>query len=329
MNVFRRTYGVREPLRLASSETGLHDEVARYARWRAAPPPARDPGGLTVVLAGELAYNPDRVLALALAAVQDEARRLGIPFVFHYKEAPQRALLRGEWPLLADLAVGADAFVASSAAERDHLLAMLPGRLDPDRCAVIDGDLPKREWLDAPRAPARLSGADGAPHVALLGRPVGLEPADLGALAAAGVHTHLHGVRAEWARAARALALPARLPTLLVAGLALICRASPGHRVAARDRVTSLGAALPYETREELVAGLRAEVASGTHGAGAWAVREEMTFDLHADALVATLRGAIGARGCGPRGREGMGRRQAARSDSRRARSRTRPIGPL
>jgi hypothetical protein len=57
---------------------------------------------------------------------------------------------------------------------------------------VLDGDLPKRDWLDGPRAP-RLSNADGAPHTVVVGRPLGLDDEWLVALARRGVHTHLYG----------------------------------------------------------------------------------------------------------------------------------------
>jgi hypothetical protein len=64
LNVFRQRYRVREPLRLHSTDSGLHDEVALYGAMRARPdtPPADD--GLRILLVGELAFNPERVLAL-------------------------------------------------------------------------------------------------------------------------------------------------------------------------------------------------------------------------------------------------------------------------
>jgi hypothetical protein len=137
---------------------------------------------------------------LALALVD-----CGVPVVWHFKEAPQRMVERGEWALLAELHERAAARVYSSAEERDWMEAALPGRADPARTLVLDGDLPKRERLEGPRA-TKLSAADGAPHVALLGRPVGLDPEDLAALAAGGVHTHLHGVPPAFAAAAAGLA---------------------------------------------------------------------------------------------------------------------------
>jgi hypothetical protein len=64
INPFRVHYRVAAPLRFHTSRGNLIDEAAQFGRQRARPPspPARD--GLAIVLAGELAYNADRVLAL-------------------------------------------------------------------------------------------------------------------------------------------------------------------------------------------------------------------------------------------------------------------------
>ncbi|WP_448639076.1 glycosyltransferase [Geodermatophilus sp. URMC 63] len=248
LNVFRMRYRVAHPLRFASTDGGETDEVARYARFRARSHPAAD-DGLRVLLVGELAFNPERVLALAerghaltglwtdtalgdatvgplpFGSVPDVDRdrwREGVrdlapdvvwaqlnwravpfahavrsafpdlPFVWHFKESPQRSVVRGEWPLLADLVCGADACLLATEEERDWFALALAGRVDPARLGVLDGDLPKREWLDAPLSP-KLSDADGQPHTAVVGRPSGLDLDWVLALADRGVHTHLYG----------------------------------------------------------------------------------------------------------------------------------------
>ena len=63
LNAYRSYYGVREPLRFQSSIGNDVDEVAYYQRFRVQPrtPPRAD--GLKILLVGELAYNPERVLA--------------------------------------------------------------------------------------------------------------------------------------------------------------------------------------------------------------------------------------------------------------------------
>ncbi|SDQ63709.1 glycosyltransferase family 2 protein [Quadrisphaera sp. DSM 44207] len=258
LNVFRRRYDVRHPLRFRSTDSGTVDEVTRYARFRE---PEREPehghgperapsaGGLDVLLVGELAFNPERVLALSerghrlrglwtdeglgdstvgplpFGRVRDlprtgwqdvlradppdvlyallnwravrfvhAVRRAAphLPFVWHFKEAPQASLRRGDWPLLADLVTGADACLVATEEERAWFLQALPGRLDPQRITVMDGDLPKRDWLDAPASP-KLSDADGQVHTVVAGRPNGLDAAWVVGLARLGVHTHLYG----------------------------------------------------------------------------------------------------------------------------------------
>ncbi|MGK5448191.1 glycosyltransferase [Streptomyces radiopugnans] len=64
LNVFRHRYRIAEPLRFHSSDSGEVDERALYRRFRERTyRPSRD--GLRILLVGELAYNPERVLALA------------------------------------------------------------------------------------------------------------------------------------------------------------------------------------------------------------------------------------------------------------------------
>ncbi|MBX9815043.1 MAG: glycosyl transferase [Proteobacteria bacterium SG_bin5] len=64
VNPYRQRYQVREPL-VFRSTTGLAiDERARFAPYRAKTY-ARARDGLKILLVGELAYNPERVLALA------------------------------------------------------------------------------------------------------------------------------------------------------------------------------------------------------------------------------------------------------------------------
>jgi hypothetical protein len=247
LNAFRARYRVPTPLRLRTSEGASVDEVGLYAPFRGRPAPAA--GALRVLLVGELAYNPERIVALerhgcTLAglwiddplgfmtvgplpfggipdrtvddwpdwkpdviyaglnwraiplahAVLPRAAALGVPVAWHLKEAPHRALERGDWPLLAGLWERADARILASDLERDLLEAWLPGRADPAATHVLDGDLPAAHWLRAgPPAPARLSAGDGGVHTVLCGRPYGVDPAWVAELTGAGGHLHVHG----------------------------------------------------------------------------------------------------------------------------------------
>ena len=64
LNPYRSRFQVRQPLRFHASTGDLIDEVEYYRRFRERPdtPPAAD--GLKILLVGELAFNPERVLAL-------------------------------------------------------------------------------------------------------------------------------------------------------------------------------------------------------------------------------------------------------------------------
>ena len=64
INPYRQRYGVSSPLRFHSTVGNRIDEVEHFRRFRERPrtPPA--PDGLKILLVGELAYNPERVLAL-------------------------------------------------------------------------------------------------------------------------------------------------------------------------------------------------------------------------------------------------------------------------
>ena len=260
LNVFRRRYRVRHAPAAVVARQRAHRRAGAVRPVRAtAPAPS---GGLRVLLVGELAFNPERVLALeerghrllglwtddglgahtvgplpfghvtdvpsveaaagldvdvvyALLnwrAVPLAARVLRelphLPFVFHFKEAPQACVRRGTWPDLAALCEGADEVLLATEEERAWLELALPGRLDPDRTGVLDGDLPLAEWFAGERSP-RLSDDDGAVHTAVLGRPLGVDADLLVRLGRAGVHVHLHGqVRdhgpaAGWAAAVR------------------------------------------------------------------------------------------------------------------------------
>jgi len=64
LNPYRARYRVQEPLRLQSTVGHLHDEVDHYRRFRERPSTPRATDGLRVLLVGELAHNPDRILVL-------------------------------------------------------------------------------------------------------------------------------------------------------------------------------------------------------------------------------------------------------------------------
>jgi glycosyltransferase involved in cell wall biosynthesis len=64
LNTYRGRYGVAQPLRFQSSMGNAIDEVEHYRRFRERPGTPKSDDGLKILLVGELAYNPERVLAL-------------------------------------------------------------------------------------------------------------------------------------------------------------------------------------------------------------------------------------------------------------------------
>lgn len=64
INPYRSRYNVKQPLRFHSSVGHCIDEVEHYRRFRERPDTPVAADGLKIVLVGELAYNPERVLAL-------------------------------------------------------------------------------------------------------------------------------------------------------------------------------------------------------------------------------------------------------------------------
>jgi glycosyltransferase involved in cell wall biosynthesis len=116
----------------------------------------------------------------------------GVPFVWHYKEGPFISLEKGDWADLVELTTRADGVIHTSAEMRDWFETVAPGAGDAGRSIVLDGDLPKAEWFDGDFSPRR-SAIDGEIHTVVPGRPIGLHPETVGALAAQGVHLHFYG----------------------------------------------------------------------------------------------------------------------------------------
>ena len=269
INAYRQHYAVNRPLRFHTSVGNRTDEADRYRRFRDRPDTPPAPDGLRILLAGELAYNAERVLALEerghalhgvwmprpywyntvgplpfghvtdldprdwrrqmerlrpdivyallnwqavpfCAQVREAAERAGIPFVWHFKEGPFICLERGTWPALVDLYSRADGVIYCSDEMRDWCATVLPPRRKPGLEIVLDGDLPKREWFEGERSP-RLSAGDGEIHTVVPGRPIGLHPETVAALAEGGIHLHFygdftHGQWLQWIERARGLA---------------------------------------------------------------------------------------------------------------------------
>jgi glycosyltransferase involved in cell wall biosynthesis len=144
-------------------------------------------------------------------AAEVRRRTRGIPFVWHFKEGPFICRERGTWPELLALTGASEGVIHSSREMADWFATFVPGAADPDRSLILDGDLPRADWFEGVRPARRLSDIDGEIHTVVPGRPIGLHPPDVAALAANGVHLHfygsfVHGQWREWIETTRRLA---------------------------------------------------------------------------------------------------------------------------
>jgi hypothetical protein len=299
------------------------------------------------------ALQPDLIYALlnwqAVPFAHEVLRAApDVPFVWHFKEGPFICLEKGTWPELVELYARSHGQIYSSPEMRDWFATVDPGLVRDGLSHVLDGDLPKRDWLAARPAP-RLSAADGSLHTVVPGRPIGLHPHTVAELAAEDVHLHFygdftHGQWRAWIDKALGLAprhlhlhanvdqgrwveefsrydagwlhlfrsenegdlrranwddlnYPARLATLVAAGLPVLQGDNSGSVVATQTLVRDRGLGLFFRDMEELGALLRDSDELGRIRARVWAQRDEFTFDRHADDLVAFFRRVLAARG--------------------------------
>jgi glycosyltransferase involved in cell wall biosynthesis len=254
LNPYRSRYQVQQPLRFHSSVGNLSDEVTLYERFRQRldTPPAAD--GLKILLVGELAFNPERVLALEEHGHQlfglwipnpgsanavgplpfghvrdlprtnwpEAVRRLqpdviyallnwravpfahqvlmnnpGAPFVWHFKEGPFHCRDKGTWRQVVDLHTRSRGQIYSSPEMRDWFHAAVP-ETRQGLVMVLDGDLPKRDWLDVEPS-RRLGDTDGEIHTLMAGRPMGMHPETMAELARHHIHFHVYGeMKGPW-----------------------------------------------------------------------------------------------------------------------------------
>jgi hypothetical protein len=399
LNPYRSRYNVKEPLRFRSTVGNFYDEVSLYKQFRERrdTPPAAD--SLKILLVGELAFNPERVLALEerghklyglwmpnpgsmntvgplpFGHVEDIPRpgwretieRLrpdviyallnwravpfahhvltnnpGVPFVWHLKEGPTHCRDHCTWRQLVDLHTLSGGRIYSSPELRDWFHLEVPEAAQAPSM-VLDGDLPKRDWLDAPPS-QRLSEGDGQIHTVLAGRPMGLEPPIIRELAVHDIHLHIYGeFKGSWARwleeSRRAapkhlhehpivlqdqwipefskydagwlhlfeaknggdlslatwdeLNYPARLATLLVAGVPLIQRENGGAIFATQTLARERGVGLFFTDAAQLTEQLRDRSRMAELWENVWRQREEFTFDYHTERLIEFFRQVI------------------------------------
>ncbi|GAC1359642.1 MAG: hypothetical protein NVSMB42_19010 [Herpetosiphon sp.] len=119
-----------------------------------------------------------------------------IPFVLHFKESQFIALENGTWPQLMHLLHASAGQIYISQENFDWFQLATDHGLDPASALILDGDLPKNDWMTSNWAP-KLSAHDDEIHTVCSGRPLGLDPFE--DIAAAGIHVHFYGKHfQEW-----------------------------------------------------------------------------------------------------------------------------------
>jgi hypothetical protein len=83
---------------------------------------------------------------------------------------------------------------------------------------------------------------------------------------------------------------PARLPVLMAAGLPVLQQANPGCAVAVERVLRRDGTGLLYCSADDVATLLEGGIADRRGGRAALSVREQHTFDAHADRLVTLFR---------------------------------------
>ncbi len=111
------------------------------------------------------------------------------PVAFHLKESPTQAVQLGHWPTLRHVLTRSDGRIFISEENRRYLEFGIGSDLPDDRVLILDGDLPRAQWMTEHWTP-KLSDVDGEPHTVSMGRVI-MEP--LAELVAAGIHVHLYG----------------------------------------------------------------------------------------------------------------------------------------
>lgn len=117
-------------------------------------------------------------------------QRGNIPFVWHGKEGPFYSRQQGAWRQLMELYALSDGQIYGNPETRDWITQFMPE--EGSLSLILDGDLPKREWFSDEQLPL-LSAQDGELHTVIPGRPVGLTPQHMAALAAEKIHLHFYG----------------------------------------------------------------------------------------------------------------------------------------
>jgi glycosyltransferase involved in cell wall biosynthesis len=115
----------------------------------------------------------------------------GIPFVWHFKESPFYCRQQGTWNQLVELYQKSDGQIYINEETRLWFEQFLIFANEP-LVHILDGDLPPSYYFKDQRSELLSDSVDGV-HTVVSGRPFGLQPDDIQALAAQDIHLHFYG----------------------------------------------------------------------------------------------------------------------------------------
>jgi len=140
-------------------------------------------------------FDPDVIYALlnfqALPLIERIVTECAeFPVAFHFKESPFLAMRLGLWPNLCNVLASSAGHIFINEESRHWFRANLPDETAGKSSLILDGDLPKNNWMRS-LASVKLSSVTGEIHTVCAGRPVGLD--DFADIARHGIHVHLYG----------------------------------------------------------------------------------------------------------------------------------------
>lgn len=115
----------------------------------------------------------------------------GVPFVWHFKESPFYCRQQGTWNQLIELYQKSDGQIYINEETRLWFEQFLLFAKEP-LPHILDGDLPPAYYFKDQRSEL-LSDSVGGVHTVVPGRPFGIQPEDIQALAAQNIHLHFYG----------------------------------------------------------------------------------------------------------------------------------------
>jgi len=116
--------------------------------------------------------------------------KLNIPFVWHFKEGPSVAVLKGKWDKLIQLYQHSDGKIFINPEAEAWYSQFIPFGED-DLKYILDGDLAKADYFMKQLTP-KLSESDGCIHTVVVGRMIGISLEMIQKLASSNIHIHAY-----------------------------------------------------------------------------------------------------------------------------------------